>query len=533
MANIIDRMRVRGIDYLLKDSTVAGQLQQLEQSLIERMQSIVGSAPEELDTLKEIADALGNNNTAIESILQVIAEKATQSYVDQAIQNIALTPGPQGEKGDKGDTGIQGPQGEPGPQGIQGEIGPKGDTGEQGPQGEIGPQGLKGDTGPQGPKGDTGEKGQKGDTGEAGAKGDTGPKGDPFVFEDFTEEQLNSLKGRQGKSAYEVAVDEGYNGTQEQWLASLKGDTGTFDSSELENYATKDFVNDAIADIVGTAPEALNTLQEIAEKLGDNDDAVSVLTTELSQKANTNDIYSKDNIDSTFARRADLAQRIGDLGNTLSEYTTFEYIYDETTWNESFANGVLKQYYAKYPDEDMWVFADQEHFDNNDPTGGHYGLGTDKINGEWTPLAKHCWAGTVNATGAKLPWICVNFNSDAQANVIFTYDGKANVKPWGNNLFGIGTKADGSNRLWGFASVAEEFQDNGFLIPENSSNGNVNWDNGSAFDVSKFGILLDRPTSAKEYVDSYTNGIKLLKISQSDYDSIVNKDPNTLYIIED
>ena len=29
-----------------------------------------------------------------------------------------------------------------------------------------------------------------------------------------------------GKSAYEIAVDEGYEGTKEQWLASLVGEAG-------------------------------------------------------------------------------------------------------------------------------------------------------------------------------------------------------------------------------------------------------------------------------------------------------------------
>jgi len=62
------------------------------------------------------------------------------------IDNIALTPGPQGDKGDKGDTGSQGP---------------KGDTGSQGP---------KGDTGSQGPKGDKGDKGDPG-TGGGGSIG--------------------------------------------------------------------------------------------------------------------------------------------------------------------------------------------------------------------------------------------------------------------------------------------------------------------------------------------------------------------------
>ena len=37
---------------------------------------------------------------------------------------------------------------------------------------------------------------------------------------------LMADKGEDGASAYEVAVDEGYAGTEEQWLASLKGDSG-------------------------------------------------------------------------------------------------------------------------------------------------------------------------------------------------------------------------------------------------------------------------------------------------------------------
>jgi len=55
------------------------------------------------------------------------------------------------------------------------------------------------------------------------AKGD---KGDPFEYSDFTPEQLEGLKGPQGDSAYEVAVQAGYVGTKEEWLASLKGEQG-------------------------------------------------------------------------------------------------------------------------------------------------------------------------------------------------------------------------------------------------------------------------------------------------------------------
>lgn len=40
------------------------------------------------------------------------------------------------------------------------------------------------------------------------------------------EEWIKSLTGKDGKSAYEIAVEHGYTGTEEEWLASLKGADG-------------------------------------------------------------------------------------------------------------------------------------------------------------------------------------------------------------------------------------------------------------------------------------------------------------------
>lgn len=37
---------------------------------------------------------------------------------------------------------------------------------------------------------------------------------------------LGKVKGTEGKTAYQVAVDEGFVGTRADWLASLKGDKG-------------------------------------------------------------------------------------------------------------------------------------------------------------------------------------------------------------------------------------------------------------------------------------------------------------------
>ena len=102
----------------------------------------------------------------------------SQFATKQELQNIALTPGPKGDKGETGERGLIGPQG---PQGLTGEQGPRGETGQQGLQGIQGPIGPKGETGERGPQGDTGPIGQTGPAGPTGQQGPiglTGPKGD-------------------------------------------------------------------------------------------------------------------------------------------------------------------------------------------------------------------------------------------------------------------------------------------------------------------------------------------------------------------
>ncbi len=104
----------------------------------------------------------------------------TLTALDEAIEDIELTPGPAGPTGPAGPQGPAGPTGPAGPQGPAGATGPagpqgaKGDTGDTGPQG---PAGAPGATGPQGPKGDTGDTGPVGATGPAGPAGPQGPQG--------------------------------------------------------------------------------------------------------------------------------------------------------------------------------------------------------------------------------------------------------------------------------------------------------------------------------------------------------------------
>lgn len=90
----------------------------------------------------------------------------------------------------KGPKGDEGPQGEQGPQGLQGEVGPQGAQGIAGEKGDVGPKGDKGDKGLQGEQGPPGEQGLQGEIGLQG------PKGEPFKYEDFTQEQLDQLKSK-------------------------------------------------------------------------------------------------------------------------------------------------------------------------------------------------------------------------------------------------------------------------------------------------------------------------------------------------
>ena len=109
------------------------------------------------------------------ALLEAKPEPDTSQFATkEELQNISLTPGPKGDRGDPGPQGNPGEIGPQGLQGLQGPPGPKGETGERGPQGDIGPRGADG---PQGIQGERGQDGQKGERGEQGPIGQTGPIG--------------------------------------------------------------------------------------------------------------------------------------------------------------------------------------------------------------------------------------------------------------------------------------------------------------------------------------------------------------------
>lgn len=178
--------------------------------------------------------------------------------------------GPRGEQGysayqiaqQKGFTGTEGEwlaslKGDPG---ARGEQGPKGDTGAAGEKGADGANGTDGKNGANGysayelavQQGFNGNvdawleslKGPKGDDGAPGATGANG---------------VNGADGKDGLSAYSIAVKNGYNGTEEEWVNKwLRGTIVSADTDSNGNMIMTDINGNKI-----TTP--LKLLQQAAE----------------------------------------------------------------------------------------------------------------------------------------------------------------------------------------------------------------------------------------------------------------------------
>lgn len=177
-----------------------------------------------LASLAGEAGVAGKNGANGKSAYELAVEKG---YTGTEAQWLASLIGPKGDtgaagaKGDKGDTGAAGDKGDKGDKGDTGAAGSNGKSAyelacENGYTGTLAAwlDSLVGQQGTQGEKGEKGDKGDKGDTGLQGEKGDKGDAG------------MNGANGVDGKSAYELACENGFEGTIAQWLASLVGEKG-------------------------------------------------------------------------------------------------------------------------------------------------------------------------------------------------------------------------------------------------------------------------------------------------------------------
>lgn len=99
----------------------------------------------------------------------------------------------------------------------------------------------------------------------------------------YIDDSLAGAGAVKGKSAYEIACDNGFTGTPTEWLESLKGDTpqisaqgtwvigdidtGIIASPSLAGYATEEFVQSMINEIPEVDLSVYVTRQELSEAL--------------------------------------------------------------------------------------------------------------------------------------------------------------------------------------------------------------------------------------------------------------------------
>lgn len=112
----------------------------------------------------------------------------------------------------------------------------------------------------------------------------------------------------------------------------------------------------------------------------------------------------------------------------------WDYIYNEASWNASYENGALKDYYewadglSPYK-EDLWNTVENRAANWNDIEKDEKGNPIEYEDGYHYLNCVRCWKGAFNAPGAAYPWCAVKF-SPFYGTIKLEYEGKE-AYPWG------------------------------------------------------------------------------------------------------
>ena len=242
---------------------------------------------------------------------------------------------------------------------------------------------------------------------------------------------------------------------------------------------------------IGELWDANTTLDIIVNGAHEAHDTVR----ELDEFAHSVNRKVDDEINRAKNAERQLNEKIGDLG-LREQYVSneYDYVYNESSWNESYQNGGLKLYYewedeaTKPYKEDLWNTVEQRAANINDarkdPNTGEFILDE---NGSYIyDNCIRCWEGAVNAPGAAYPWIIPHFDTDVNAKIIFKYKNQI-IQPWGERIFGNGE----GHKAWGCASVRDMFDEE--------------------FNIEKFRMILlaqdPQPYTVKQYIDDNISSI--------------------------
>lgn len=100
-------------------------------------------------------------------------------------------------------------------------------------------------------------------------------------------------------------------------VSELTNDAGYITNSSLASYATQEYVNTQISNLVNSAPEALNTLDELAAALNDDSNFATTVTNQIAAKL---DITTYTSDKETFALKTELSSKAD--SSALANYLT-------------------------------------------------------------------------------------------------------------------------------------------------------------------------------------------------------------------
>lgn len=84
------------------------------------------------------------------------------------------------------------------------------------------------------------------------------------------------------------------------------------------NYATPDYVDTKVADLVNSSPETLDTLKELSDALGNDSNFATTVANQIGSKANKDDVYTKGETDTLLEGKAN-----SEHNHVVSDITDF------------------------------------------------------------------------------------------------------------------------------------------------------------------------------------------------------------------
>lgn len=137
----------------------------------------------------------------------------------------------------------------------------------------------------------------------------------------YTKEQIDTMLEAGGDYYTKSEIDTKLN--------SKANKTTTLSGYGITDAYTKTQVDKKVSDLVNSAPETLDTLNELASALGDDPNFATTIATQIGNKANSSDVYNKSETDtllSGLAKTSDLATvaTTGSYNDLLDKPTSFD-----------------------------------------------------------------------------------------------------------------------------------------------------------------------------------------------------------------